>query len=134
MLSVYFQHYKQITYLTFSLTFFLQLRKPAIALSRKFLPGLTTAGHFNEFFVICIIRIFTKKIENLKLRGNNSVCAGPFQLLCGRAPAQLRGNITRTSTIILHTVLHGNSISVSHSGSTQFESQPRRVYSDYSSP
>jgi hypothetical protein len=29
----------------------------------------------------------------LQLRGNNSVCAGAFQLLRGRAPAQLRGNI-----------------------------------------
>jgi hypothetical protein len=33
------------------------------------------------------------KIGKFKLRGNNSVCAGAFQLLRGRAPAQLRGNI-----------------------------------------
>jgi hypothetical protein len=32
------------------------------------------------------------KIEKFQLRGNNSVCAGAFQFLCGRAPAQLRGN------------------------------------------
>jgi hypothetical protein len=32
------------------------------------------------------------KIENFQLRGNNSLCAGAFQLLHGRAPAQLRGN------------------------------------------
>jgi hypothetical protein len=33
--------------------------------------------------------------ENKKflLRGNSSVCAGAFPLLCGRAPALLRGNI-----------------------------------------
>jgi hypothetical protein len=33
------------------------------------------------------------KIEKFQLRGNNSLCAGTFQLLRGRAPAQLRGNI-----------------------------------------
>jgi hypothetical protein len=33
------------------------------------------------------------KTEKFQLRGNNSVCAGAFQLLRGRAPAQLRGNI-----------------------------------------
>jgi hypothetical protein len=33
------------------------------------------------------------KIEKFQLRGNNSVCAGAFQLLRGRAPSQLRGNI-----------------------------------------
>jgi hypothetical protein len=32
------------------------------------------------------------EIENFQLRDNNSVCAGAFQLLRGRAPAQLRGN------------------------------------------
>jgi hypothetical protein len=36
------------------------------------------------------------KIEKLQLRGNNSVCAGAFQLLRGRATAQLRGNIAFT--------------------------------------
>jgi hypothetical protein len=33
------------------------------------------------------------KIENFQLRGNNSVCAGAFQLLRDRAPAQLEGNV-----------------------------------------
>jgi hypothetical protein len=33
------------------------------------------------------------KIEKFQLRGNNSVCAGALQLLGGREPAQLRGNI-----------------------------------------
>jgi hypothetical protein len=33
------------------------------------------------------------KMDKLQLRGNNSVCAGAFQLLLGRAPAHLRGNI-----------------------------------------
>jgi hypothetical protein len=33
------------------------------------------------------------KIEKFQLRGNNSVRAGEFQLLRGRAPAQLRGNV-----------------------------------------
>jgi hypothetical protein len=32
------------------------------------------------------------KIEKIQLRGNNSVCAEEFQLLRGRAPAQIRGN------------------------------------------
>jgi hypothetical protein len=30
--------------------------------------------------------------KKIQLRGNNSVCAGAFQLLYGRAPAQLREN------------------------------------------
>jgi hypothetical protein len=76
-----------------SLNFFLQLRGPATALSRKFLHDLTTGRHFKSFFfVICTVRIFTMKTENFQLRGNNSVCAGPLQILRGRAPAQLRGN------------------------------------------
>jgi hypothetical protein len=33
------------------------------------------------------------KTEKFQLRGNNSVCAGEFQLLRDRAPAQLRGKI-----------------------------------------
>jgi hypothetical protein len=33
------------------------------------------------------------KIKKIQLRGNNPFCAGTFQLLRGRAPAQLRGNI-----------------------------------------
>jgi hypothetical protein len=45
----------------------------------------------------------TKNIynENWKfwLRGKNSVCAGAFQLLRARAPAQLRENIVLESTI-----------------------------------
>jgi hypothetical protein len=68
--------------------FFLpQLRGPATALSRKVLHE-----EFQKFFVICII-IFAMKIEKFQLRGNNSMCAEAFQLLRGRAPAQLRGNI-----------------------------------------
>jgi hypothetical protein len=31
--------------------------------------------------------------EKFQLHGNNSVCEGAFQLLHGRAPTQLRGNI-----------------------------------------
>jgi hypothetical protein len=77
---------------TFPLIFFLQLHRPATALSRKFLHDLTTARHFKSFFIICIIRIFTMKIEKFQLRGNNSVCVGAFQLLRDRAPTQLRGN------------------------------------------
>jgi hypothetical protein len=67
-------------------------------LSRKFLHDLTTARHFKSFFlfVICMI-IFTTKMEKFQLCGSNSVCAGVVQLLRGRAPAHLRGNIgTRT--------------------------------------
>jgi hypothetical protein len=33
------------------------------------------------------------KIETVQLRGNNSLRAGAFQLLHGRVPAQLSGNI-----------------------------------------
>jgi hypothetical protein len=46
-------------------------------------------------FVIWIIIkiIFTMEIEKFQLRGHNSVCAGAFQSLRGRAPAHLRGNI-----------------------------------------
>jgi hypothetical protein len=46
-----------------------------------------------KVFLICIIIIFTLKIEKFQLRSNNSVCAGVFRLLRGRAPAHLRGNI-----------------------------------------
>jgi hypothetical protein len=42
------------------------------------------------------------KIEKFHLRGNNSVCAGALQLLRGRTPAQLGGNIEQ---ITQHT--HG---------------------------
>jgi hypothetical protein len=31
--------------------------------------------------------------EQFQVRGNNSVCAGAFQLLRSRAPAHLRGSI-----------------------------------------
>jgi hypothetical protein len=51
----------------------------------------------NNFFLICVIRKF-------QLRGNNSVCAGAFQLLRGRAPAQLRGNIAENPQILRATV------------------------------
>jgi hypothetical protein len=74
-------------------TFPLQLRGPATAVSRKYLHDLTTARNFKKFFVIRIIRIFTMKTEKYQLRGNNSVCVEAFQLLRGRASAQLRGNI-----------------------------------------
>jgi hypothetical protein len=37
------------------------------------------------------------KTGKFQLRGNSSVCAGAFQLLRGRAPAQLRGNIVNHS-------------------------------------
>jgi hypothetical protein len=33
------------------------------------------------------------KIGKVQLRGNNSVCVGALQLLRGRTPAQLRGNL-----------------------------------------
>jgi hypothetical protein len=32
------------------------------------------------------------KTASFQLRSNNSVCAGEFQLLLDRAPAQFRGN------------------------------------------
>jgi hypothetical protein len=40
------------------------------------------------------------KTEKFQLRGNNSVCAGAFQLLRGRAPAQLRGNIVHIRIVL----------------------------------
>jgi hypothetical protein len=84
---------------------FLQLRGPAAAaaLSRKFLHDLTTARHIKRFFLICIIRIFTMKIEKFQLRGNSSVLAGAFQLLLCRASAQLRGNIDPHATFLKTT-------------------------------
>jgi hypothetical protein len=33
------------------------------------------------------------KIEKFQLRGNSSLCAGAFQLLCGRVPPQPTANI-----------------------------------------
>jgi hypothetical protein len=33
------------------------------------------------------------EVEKFQVRGNNSVRAGAFQVLHGRAPVQLRGNI-----------------------------------------
>jgi hypothetical protein len=50
-----------------------------------------------------VIRIFTMKIENFQLRDNNFVCARAFQLLRGRAPAQLRGNTDLYSVCILQS-------------------------------
>jgi hypothetical protein len=41
------------------------------------------------------------KIKKFQLRGKNSVCAGAFQLLCGHAPAQLRGNNALQTAVIL---------------------------------
>jgi hypothetical protein len=52
-----------------------------------------------KFLVICIMRKFTIKIEKFELRGNNSVWAGAFQLLRGRAPAQFRGSVAHDSTL-----------------------------------
>jgi hypothetical protein len=40
------------------------------------------------------------KIEKFHMRGNNSVYAGAFQLLRGRAPAQLRGNMSCVRQLI----------------------------------
>jgi hypothetical protein len=52
------------------------------------------------------------QFEKFQLRGNNSVCAAAFQLLRGRVPSQLRGNIGgKTSTELSHersSILFGN--------------------------
>jgi hypothetical protein len=61
--------------------------------SRKVFHDLMAAQHFKSFFVICIIRIFTMKIEEFQLCSNNSVCTEAFQLLGSHASVQLRGNI-----------------------------------------
>jgi hypothetical protein len=42
------------------------------------------------------------KTEKFQLRGNNSDCAGAFQLLRGRVPAQLRGTIASTAPSLQH--------------------------------
>jgi hypothetical protein len=85
-----------------SIYFVLQLRGPAAALSRKFLHDLTTARHYKKFF---FCNMHNKNIYNenwkFQLRGNISGCAGAFQLLRGRAPAQLRGNIV-LDTVTAH--------------------------------
>jgi hypothetical protein len=41
------------------------------------------------------------KMEKFQLSGKNSVCAGAFQLLRSRAPAQLKGNIGRRAATYL---------------------------------
>jgi hypothetical protein len=58
------------------------------------------------------------KTEKFQLRGKNSVCAGAFQLLRGRAPAQLRGNtelksptIRANSVFFAETQLYANRLS-----------------------
>ena len=48
------------------------------------------------------------KTEKFQLRGNNSVCAGAFQLLRGRAPAQLRGNIVLNVSIFAVLLARAN--------------------------
>jgi hypothetical protein len=85
---------------------FLHLWGPATALNRKFVHDLTTARHFKNFFVICTIWIFAMNIEKFQLRGNNSVCPGAFQLLWGRAPAQLRGNIDTIWCTKINSEIH----------------------------
>jgi hypothetical protein len=75
---------------TFCLIFFSSADQ--LLLWAKCLQDLTSARTL-KVFVICIIRIFTIKIDKSQLRGNNSVCAGALQLMRGRAPAQLRRNI-----------------------------------------
>jgi hypothetical protein len=48
---------------------FVQLRRPFVAVSRKFLHDLTTARRFKSFIVICCIL----QKRKFQLRGNNSV-------------------------------------------------------------
>jgi hypothetical protein len=43
------------------------------------------------------------KAAKFQLRGKNSVCVGAFQLLRGRAPAQLRGNNATTTVGLVRT-------------------------------
>ena len=62
--------------------FFLQLRRPATALRRKFLHDLTTARHFKSASSSVFERTF-------KLRGNNSVCAGAFSYCAAAHPRSL---------------------------------------------
>jgi hypothetical protein len=45
------------------------------------------------------------KIKKFQLRGNNSICAGAFQLLRGRAPVQLRRNVVLRLIISLQNIL-----------------------------
>jgi hypothetical protein len=49
------------------------------------------------------------KTEKFQLHGNNSLCAAAFQLLRGRAPAQLRGNIVLVFLSILFYFIYQNS-------------------------
>jgi hypothetical protein len=46
------------------------------------------------------MRIFKMKMEKFDVRGNSSVRVGAFQLLRGRATAQLRGNIGTSHLLI----------------------------------
>jgi hypothetical protein len=44
-------------------------------------------------------------IEKFQLHGNNSVSVGAFQLLCGHASGQLRGNIDCFVWVKEHTTV-----------------------------
>jgi hypothetical protein len=69
------------------------------------------------------------KIEKFQLRSNNSVCVGAFQLLCGRAPAQLVGNIADK------THIHALSRIQTHNPCKQMATDPHlRLCSHWSQP
>jgi hypothetical protein len=59
------------------------------------------------------------KFEKFQLRGNNSVYVEAFQLLRGRASAQLRGNIVVQQTCIQHAHLQVGLFAHCLGGSTQ---------------
>jgi hypothetical protein len=48
------------------------------------------------------------KIEKFELRDKNSLCAEAFQVIRGRAPAQLKRNIERQSNLITYKAFSGN--------------------------
>jgi hypothetical protein len=87
-----------------SIFFFHSCADPLLLWAENFYTTWRLRGTL-KVFVICIIRIFTIKIENSNcaaaiecVRQHFSYCAaaccaGAFQLMRGRAPAQLRGNV-----------------------------------------
>jgi hypothetical protein len=60
-----------------SLYFFLQLRGPATALSRKFLHDLTISRHFKSFFCNMRNKKIPAALQKFSVRGNTSVTARP---------------------------------------------------------
>jgi hypothetical protein len=87
---------------------FLQLRGPAIAMGRKILHDLKTARHFKSFFVVCIIRIFTMKIETYQLRATIQCAREHFNYCAAAHPRRLERTLLQTQRGV--QIFHGQSV------------------------